>query len=56
VTELSDQQCQYIEASTFNSKDQSQTENDTYTGTDLTEYVKCGQADHFTSDSQVIKW
>uniref|UniRef100_A0A8C0XL77 Angiogenic factor with G patch and FHA domains 1 n=1 Tax=Castor canadensis TaxID=51338 RepID=A0A8C0XL77_CASCN len=52
VTELSDQQCQYIEASTFNSKDQSQTENDTYTGTDLTEYVKCGQADHFTSDSQ----
>lgn len=55
MTELSVQQDQNIEPSTFNSKDQSQIENDAYTGTDITENVKCGREDHFASHSQVIK-
>lgn len=55
VTELSVQQDQDIEASTYNSKDQSQVESDVYTETDITEKVECGQEDHFASNSQVIK-
>nr|KAF6366447.1 hypothetical protein mPipKuh1_009863 [Pipistrellus kuhlii] len=55
VTELSVQQDQDIEASAYNFKDQSQIENDVYTGTDVTEKVECGQEDHFASNSQVIK-
>ncbi|XP_045053812.2 angiogenic factor with G patch and FHA domains 1 isoform X2 [Desmodus rotundus] len=51
-TELSVQQDQDIEASTYNSKDQSQIENDAYAGTDTTEKFDCGQEDHFASDSQ----
>ncbi|XP_073091017.1 angiogenic factor with G patch and FHA domains 1 isoform X2 [Manis javanica] len=51
-TELSVQQDQDIEASTFNSKDQSQIENEAYAGTDTAESVKCGQEDHFASDAQ----
>lgn len=54
-TELSVQQDQDIEASTFNSKDQSQIENEAYAGTDTAESVKCGQEDHFASDAQVRK-
>ncbi|XP_048187146.1 angiogenic factor with G patch and FHA domains 1 [Perognathus longimembris pacificus] len=49
--ELSLQQCQYAEAPSLNSEDQAQIEN-AYTGTDLTDNVKCGQEDHFTSNSQ----
>ncbi|XP_036265404.1 angiogenic factor with G patch and FHA domains 1 isoform X3 [Pipistrellus kuhlii] len=52
VTELSVQQDQDIEASAYNFKDQSQIENDVYTGTDVTEKVECGQEDHFASNSQ----
>ncbi|XP_005386089.1 PREDICTED: angiogenic factor with G patch and FHA domains 1 [Chinchilla lanigera] len=48
-TELSVQQCQYAEAPTFNSEDQSQLESD---GTDGTGNITCGQEDHFISDSQ----
>ncbi|XP_025748282.2 angiogenic factor with G patch and FHA domains 1 isoform X2 [Callorhinus ursinus] len=51
VAELSVQQDQDIEASTFNSEDQSQIENDAYTGTDITEHVKCAEEDHFASNS-----
>ncbi|XP_054571127.1 angiogenic factor with G patch and FHA domains 1 isoform X2 [Eptesicus fuscus] len=51
-TELSVQQDQNIEASTYNFKDQSQIENDVYAGTDVTEKVECGQEDHFASNSQ----
>ncbi|VFV23461.1 angiogenic factor with g patch and [Lynx pardinus] len=51
VTELSVHQDQDIEASTFNSEDQSQVENDAYAGTDITEHVKCTE-DHFASNSQ----
>ncbi|XP_008854213.1 angiogenic factor with G patch and FHA domains 1 [Nannospalax galili] len=51
-TELSVQQSHYGQASTFNSKEESQIENDNYTSTDVTENVKCGQEDHFTSNSQ----
>ncbi|XP_027970256.1 angiogenic factor with G patch and FHA domains 1 isoform X2 [Eumetopias jubatus] len=51
VAELSVQQGQDIEASTFNSEDQSQIENDAYTGTDITEHVKCAEEDHFASNS-----
>ncbi|XP_012520082.1 PREDICTED: angiogenic factor with G patch and FHA domains 1 [Propithecus coquereli] len=51
VTELSDRQDQDTEAPTFNSKDQLQIENDTYTGTDGTENVQYRQ-DHFASNSQ----
>ncbi|XP_042546827.1 angiogenic factor with G patch and FHA domains 1 [Dipodomys spectabilis] len=49
--ELSVQQCQYVEAPSLNSEDQAQIEN-AYTSTDLTENVRCGQEDHFTSNSQ----
>lgn len=51
-TELSTQQSQYVQASTLNSKDESQIDNDSYADTDVTECVKHGQEDHFTSDSQ----
>ncbi|KAM8777997.1 LOW QUALITY PROTEIN: angiogenic factor with G patch and FHA domains 1 [Rhynchonycteris naso] len=51
-TELSVQQDQDIEASTYNSKDQSQIENDAYAGTDVTEKVECGQEENFASNSQ----
>ncbi|XP_064452332.1 angiogenic factor with G patch and FHA domains 1 isoform X2 [Mirounga angustirostris] len=51
VAELSVQQDQDIEASTFNSEDQSQIENDAYTGTAITEHVKCAEEDHFASNS-----
>lgn len=51
-TELSVQQCQYTEAPTFNSKEQSQVESDPCTSTDVTGNVTCGQEDHFISDSQ----
>lgn len=53
-TKLSAQQCQYVEASTFTSKDQSQPESDTYPVTDVTENGKCGQKDRFISDSQEL--
>ncbi|ELK23581.1 Angiogenic factor with G patch and FHA domains 1 [Myotis davidii] len=46
------QQDQNIETSAYNSKDQSQIENDAYAGTDVTEKVECGQEDHFASNSQ----
>ena len=52
MTEPSVHQDQDIEASTFNSEDQSQIENDAYAGTDITEHVKCME-DHFASNSQV---
>lgn len=57
MTELSVQQDQDIEASTFNSEDQSQIENDAYAGADITEHVKCAEEDHFASNSnsQVIR-
>lgn len=55
VTELSVQQDQDIEASTYNSKDKSQIETDACTGTDIIEEVECGQQDHYASNSQVIK-
>ncbi|VCW65541.1 unnamed protein product [Gulo gulo] len=51
VTEVSVQQDQDIEASTFNSEDQSQIENDAYAGADITEHVKCAEEDHFASNS-----
>lgn len=51
-TELSVQQDQDIEASTYNSKDQSQIENDAYAGTEATEKFDSGQEDHFASNSQ----
>ncbi|XP_007941629.1 angiogenic factor with G patch and FHA domains 1 [Orycteropus afer afer] len=51
-TDLSVQQGQDIEASTFNSEDQSERENDAYAGTDIREDVKCRQEDHFPSNSQ----
>ncbi|XP_029798325.1 angiogenic factor with G patch and FHA domains 1 isoform X2 [Suricata suricatta] len=51
VTELSVKQDQDIEASTFNSEDQSQVEKDAYTGTDITEHAKCAE-DHLASNSQ----
>ncbi|XP_008580180.1 PREDICTED: angiogenic factor with G patch and FHA domains 1 isoform X2 [Galeopterus variegatus] len=51
-TDLSVQQGQDNEVPTFNPKDQSQIENDAYTGADITENVKCGQEDHFTSNLQ----
>ncbi|KAM5329561.1 angiogenic factor with G patch and FHA domains 1 [Glossophaga mutica] len=51
-TELSVQQDQDVEASTNNSKDQSQIENDAYAGTDITEKFECEQEDHFASNSQ----
>ncbi|XP_066237815.1 angiogenic factor with G patch and FHA domains 1 isoform X1 [Saccopteryx leptura] len=51
-TELSVQQDQDIEASAYNSKDQSQIENDAYAGTDVTENVECGQQENFASNSQ----
>lgn len=51
-TELSVQQCQYTEAPPFDSKDQSQIESDTCTGTDVTGNVKCREEDHFILDSQ----
>uniref|UniRef100_A0A8C0N5R9 Angiogenic factor with G patch and FHA domains 1 n=1 Tax=Canis lupus familiaris TaxID=9615 RepID=A0A8C0N5R9_CANLF len=52
VTELSVQQDQDIKASTLNSEDQSQIDNDAYTGTDITEHAKCAEEDHFASNSQ----
>ncbi|KAB1281167.1 Angiogenic factor with G patch and FHA domains 1 [Camelus dromedarius] len=52
VSEFSVQEDQDIEASTFNSEGQSHIENDAYAGTNVTENVKCGQEDHFASDSQ----
>ncbi|ELK11450.1 Angiogenic factor with G patch and FHA domains 1 [Pteropus alecto] len=52
VTELLVQHDQDIEASTYDSKDQSQIESDAYAGTDVTEKIECGQEDHFASDSQ----
>ncbi|XP_037385361.1 angiogenic factor with G patch and FHA domains 1 isoform X2 [Talpa occidentalis] len=52
VTELSVQQDQDIEASAFNYKDQSEIQNDAYAGTNVTENVKCGQEDPFSSNSQ----
>uniref|UniRef100_A0A8D0J8U5 Angiogenic factor with G patch and FHA domains 1 n=1 Tax=Sus scrofa TaxID=9823 RepID=A0A8D0J8U5_PIG len=52
ASEPSVQEDQDIEASTFNSKDQAHVENDAYAGTDVTESVKCGQEDHFVSNSQ----
>ena len=55
TSELSVQEDKDIEASTFNSKDQSHIENDTYAGTDITENVNFGQEDHFASNSQVIE-
>lgn len=55
ASELSVQEDKDIEASTFNSKDQSHIQNDTYTGTDITEDVNFGQEDHFASNSQVIE-
>ncbi|KAF6122925.1 hypothetical protein HJG60_000442 [Phyllostomus discolor] len=51
-TELSVQQDQDIEASTYNSKDQSQIENDAYVGTEVTEKFESGQEDRFASNSQ----
>lgn len=51
-TELSTQQSQYVQASTYNSKKESQIEGDNYTITDVTENVKYGEEDHFTSNSQ----
>lgn len=51
-TELTVQQSQYVQAST---KDESQVDSDSHAGTDATDSVKCGQEDHFISDSQVIK-
>ncbi|XP_053444188.1 angiogenic factor with G patch and FHA domains 1 [Nycticebus coucang] len=51
VAGLSDQQDQDIEAPTFDSNDQSQIENDAYSGIDGTENVQCRQ-DHFASNSQ----
>ncbi|XP_045422391.1 angiogenic factor with G patch and FHA domains 1 [Lemur catta] len=51
VTELSDRQAEDTEAATFNSNDQFQIENDSYTGTDGTENVQYRQ-DHFASNSQ----
>lgn len=56
VTELLVQHDQDIEASTYDSKDQSQIENDAYAGTDVTEKAECGQEDHFASNSQVVKY
>ena len=55
ASELSVQEDKDIEASTFNSKDQSHRQNDTYAGTDITENVNFGQEDHFASNSQVIE-
>uniref|UniRef100_A0AC11CW04 Angiogenic factor with G-patch and FHA domains 1 n=1 Tax=Ovis aries TaxID=9940 RepID=A0AC11CW04_SHEEP len=52
ASELSVQEDKDIEASTFNSKDQSHIQNDTYSGTDITEDVNFGQEDHFASNSQ----
>ncbi|XP_004466610.1 angiogenic factor with G patch and FHA domains 1 [Dasypus novemcinctus] len=52
ATELSVQQGQDLEASTFNPEEHSQIENDAYTGTDITKNDKCGQEEHFTSNSQ----
>ncbi|XP_004374535.1 angiogenic factor with G patch and FHA domains 1 isoform X1 [Trichechus manatus latirostris] len=52
ATELSVQQSQDTEASTFNSKEQSQIEDDAYTGADITENVECRQEDTFPSNSQ----
>ncbi|XP_031215969.1 angiogenic factor with G patch and FHA domains 1 [Mastomys coucha] len=51
-TELSAQQSQYVQASTLNSKDESQIDNDSYAGTDVTECANHRQEDHCTSDSQ----
>ncbi|XP_006873364.1 PREDICTED: angiogenic factor with G patch and FHA domains 1-like [Chrysochloris asiatica] len=51
TTEFSVQQSQDTEAS-FNSKDQSQIENDAYTGTNITEKVEGRQEDHFVANSQ----
>nr|XP_048273349.1 angiogenic factor with G patch and FHA domains 1-like [Myodes glareolus] len=48
-TELTVQQSQYVQAST---KDESQVDSDSHAGTDATDCVKCGQEDHFISDSQ----
>ncbi|XP_049722196.1 angiogenic factor with G patch and FHA domains 1 isoform X2 [Elephas maximus indicus] len=50
--ELSAQQSQDTDASAFNSEDQSQIENDVYTGTGVTENVKYRQEDLFPSNSQ----
>ncbi|KAM6222383.1 angiogenic factor with G patch and FHA domains 1 [Rhynchocyon petersi] len=52
VTDLLVQQGQDTGTSTFHSEDQSQAENSAYTGTDLTENVKCTQEDHFPSNLQ----
>ncbi|XP_043776062.1 angiogenic factor with G patch and FHA domains 1 [Cervus elaphus] len=52
TSELSVQEDKDVEASTFNSKDQSHIENDSYAGTDITENVNFGQEDHFASNSQ----
>ncbi|XP_062942978.1 angiogenic factor with G patch and FHA domains 1 [Cynocephalus volans] len=51
-TDLSVEQGQDNKVPTFNSEDQSQIENDAYAGADITENVKCGQEDHFTSNVQ----
>ncbi|XP_028616001.1 angiogenic factor with G patch and FHA domains 1 [Grammomys surdaster] len=51
-TELSAQQSQYVQASTLNSKDESQMDTDSYAGTDATDCVSHRQEDHVTSDSQ----
>ncbi|XP_076995490.1 angiogenic factor with G patch and FHA domains 1 [Tamandua tetradactyla] len=52
AAELSVEQSQDVETSIFDSKEQSQIENVAFTATDITENDKCGQEDHFASDSQ----
>ncbi|XP_051028304.1 angiogenic factor with G patch and FHA domains 1 [Acomys russatus] len=51
-TDLSAQHSQYVQASTLNSKDESQIGSDSYAGADVTECARHGQEDHFTSESQ----
>uniref|UniRef100_A0A8D2AXI6 Angiogenic factor with G patch and FHA domains 1 n=1 Tax=Sciurus vulgaris TaxID=55149 RepID=A0A8D2AXI6_SCIVU len=54
VSEHSIQHCQNTEAPTSSSEDQSQIESDIFTGTVVTETVKCEHGDHFTSNSQEL--